>query len=109
MIRIAGNQSKRPPMVMTIEEDPQIVARLAAERAQYGVNREWYLTHRREIERDHLGRCICVAGQELFVADSPLEADALAQAAHPDDHGRLIRYVRRPNRGGSHAHPRQMD
>ena len=30
-------------------------------------------------------KCICIAGEELFVADTPAEVHALAVAAHPED------------------------
>jgi hypothetical protein len=41
------------------------------------------------------GKCICVAGEELFVADTPEEAHALATAAHPEDDGSFVLYIPR--------------
>ncbi|HEV8711216.1 MAG TPA: hypothetical protein VGX03_00090 [Candidatus Binatia bacterium] len=41
------------------------------------------------------GKCICIAGEELFVADTPEEAIAQAAAAHPEDDGRFVRYIPR--------------
>ena len=41
----------------------------------------------------HRGKCICVAGEELFVADTAAEALAQATAAHPDDKGRFVHYI----------------
>jgi hypothetical protein len=38
---------------------------------------------------------VYVAGEDLFVADSPEEVMALAKAAHPKDDGRLMRYTRK--------------
>jgi len=34
-----------------------------------------------------------VAGEELFVADTPQEVMARAKAAHPEDDGALLRYI----------------
>jgi hypothetical protein len=39
------------------------------------------------------GKFICVAGEELFVADDPREVVGLAKGAHPEDDGFLIRYI----------------
>jgi hypothetical protein len=49
--------------------------------------------HAHEIYTQHRGKFIVVAGEELFVGDTPEEANALAKAAHPEDKGRLGRYI----------------
>ena len=41
------------------------------------------------------GKCICVAGAELFVAETPEDVLTLATAAHPEDDGPLLRYIPR--------------
>jgi len=41
----------------------------------------------------HRGKCICIAGEELFVADTAKEAIARATTAHPDDEGWFTRYI----------------
>lgn len=56
-------------------------------------NSAWLQSHVPEIYSQYRGKCICVAGQELFVADSSTEALALANAAHPEDLGPLLRYI----------------
>ena len=38
---------------------------------------------------------ICIAGEELFVADTPEEVLVLAQAAYPEDDGFFLRYIPR--------------
>jgi hypothetical protein len=48
-----------------------------------------------EIYTHYRGKCICITGEEIFVADTPEEALALATAAHPDDAGRFLRYIPR--------------
>ena len=54
-------------------------------------NAAWLRAHAAEVYPKYRGKCICIAGEELFVADTPEEAFALAKAAHPDDDGRLPR------------------
>jgi hypothetical protein len=59
---------------------------------RYFRNRDWLEAHASEVF-SHRGKCICIAGQQLFVADTPSEAWALASAAHPEDNGKFLRYV----------------
>ena len=40
---------------------------------------------------------ICVAGEELFVADDVLTAVAAAKKAHPQDDGLFTRYIPKEN------------
>jgi hypothetical protein len=49
--------------------------------------------HIPEVYSRYRGKCICVAGEELFVAETPEEVIAMAEAAHPEDDGSLIRYI----------------
>ena len=68
----------------------------ARERWQrYERNRAWLKAHAHEVYSRNRGRFICIAGQELFAADSGQQALALAQAAHPEDDGRYLHYVPR--------------
>ena len=60
-------------------------------------NAEWLEQHASEVYRQHRGKCICVAGQELFVAETPEQAIALASAKHPQDDGPLLRYIPQEN------------
>jgi len=57
-------------------------------------NSEWLRSHWADLLSRVRGRFLAVAGQEAFVADSPEEAQALASAAHPEDDGVLVQYVR---------------
>jgi hypothetical protein len=50
--------------------------------------------HATEVYR-HRGKVICVAGEELFVADSSEEVLAKARTAHPNDDGRVTRIIPR--------------
>jgi len=66
-------------------------SRAQSERADR--NSAWLQAHVPEIYANHRGKCVCVAGEELFVADDPVTAVALAKSVHPDDDGFLIRYI----------------
>ena len=58
----------------------------------------------REIYTQYRGKCICVAGEELFVADTPKEVPAQARKAHPEEQGSiLIGYIPREKVARIHA------
>jgi len=81
------------PIVMSEVTDP---VELAIERKRWEQadrNSAWLQAHVPEIYSQHRGKCICVAGEELFVADTPEEVFARAKAAHPEDEGVLSRYI----------------
>ncbi len=87
--------SRTPPIVMEEITDPEELARGRARRARYDRNSAWLQAHVSEVYSQHRGKCICIAGEELFVADTPQEVLALARAAHPDDDGRVRHYIPR--------------
>jgi hypothetical protein len=84
----------------TIEEvtDPAEVARFRAQGEQAQRNSDWLQAHWPDLLPQALGRFVAVAGQEAFLADTPTAARALAVAAHPEDRGVLVQYVR-PEKG----------
>jgi hypothetical protein len=61
-------------------------------------NMDWLEAHWPDLLPQALGKFVAVAGQEAFVADSGAEARARARAAHPEDRGLLVQYVR-PEKG----------
>jgi hypothetical protein len=73
--------------------DPTEIATFEARWAQAQRNSDWLQAHAHEIYTQHRGKFIVVAGEELFVSNTPEEALALARAAHPEDEGRIIRYI----------------
>jgi hypothetical protein len=73
--------------------DPTELAAARAQRAQFDRNAAWLQAHASEVYCKYRGKCICVAGEELFVADTASEALAKATAAHPDDKGRFVHYI----------------
>jgi hypothetical protein len=62
-------------------------SRRQAQRERADRNFAWWQSQPSELWFQHRGKCYCVAGEQLFVADTPEEAQALAQAAHPNDDG----------------------
>jgi len=83
---------------ITVEEvtDPEELARARAQDECFARNSAWLQAHATEIYTQYRGKCICVAGEELFIADTPEEALAQARTAHPEEGGSiLIRYIPR--------------
>jgi hypothetical protein len=82
-------------IVMEIVTDPVELAKAQARWERFTHNWDWFTAHAHEIYATHRGKVLCVAGQELFVADTTEEVLALAKAAHPEDDGRFSRYIPR--------------
>lgn len=80
---------------MELVTDPVELERSRRARAKFDRNIDWLKLHADEIHSKHRGTCVCIAGQELFTGDSPEEAIAKAQAAHPDDDGMFTKYIPR--------------
>lgn len=83
------------PIIMEDVTDPEELAAARKQREQFDRNSVWLDAHVSEVYAEHRGRCICVAGQELFAAETVEEAVALATAAHPEDEGWFTRYIPR--------------
>jgi hypothetical protein len=83
-------------LCLIIEEvtDPAHIARRRAQDERAQRNSAWLQARWHELAPLARGRHLAVAGQEAFIADTPEEAYALARAAHPDDDGLLLKYVR---------------
>jgi hypothetical protein len=91
MIRVALDRPS-PPITMEIVSDPVEIAKMNALHAQAEKNAAWLQAHAQEVY-SHRGKYFCVAGQELFVADTFQDVIAAARAKHPDDQGHLCRYI----------------
>src|ERR1700722_16512209 len=83
------------PVVMEIVTDPMELARSSARRERFDRNMDWLQAHAPEVFARHRGQCIVVAGEEVFAAETPEEAIAQAEAAHPQDDGMVIHYIPR--------------
>ena len=80
---------------VVIEEvtDPVEIAAARAQRERSDRNAAFLEAHAKEIYARYRGKCVCIAGEELFVADTPEKAMALAKTAHPEDDRRFMRYI----------------
>ena len=83
------------PIQITMEEmtDPGELAKLQVRSAQTARNAAWLQAHAPEIYESYRGKFIVVAGEELFIGDTPEEVLTQAKSAHPEDHSSLIRYI----------------
>jgi hypothetical protein len=88
--------------------DPVQRAEAGARCARLERNWVWFEAHASEVYARHRGKCICIAGEELFVADTAEEVLAQAAAAHPEDDGRFTRYVPREKVARIYAHQGSM-
>jgi hypothetical protein len=86
---------QQPPIVMAEVTDPEELARRRSWWERANRNAAWLQTHAAEIFPRYRGQFICVAGQELFVADTPAEVLRLARTAHPEDDGFFLQYIPR--------------
>lgn len=96
------------PFSIVMEEitDPDELAKAETQDERFDRNSAWLQAHVPEVYTRYRGKCLCIAGEELFVADTPEEVLALATAAHPEDDGRLIRYIPREKVARIYAHQR---
>lgn len=83
------------PLVMREVTDPEELAQADAQRKRFRRNSDWLQARIPEIYAQHRGRCICVAGQELFVGATGPDVIAMARKAHPEDAGILMRCIPR--------------
>jgi hypothetical protein len=96
------------PIVMEEVTDPVELAKARARGERFARNLAWFEAHALEIGAAHRGQCICIAGQELFVADTPQAVRALAKAAHPEDDGFFLHYIPRERTVRIYADRRRM-
>ena len=86
-------ERKGPPIIVEEVSDVNEVAQARRQRELFDRNAAWLQRHLAEIYAAHRGACICIAGEELFVAVTAQEAIAQAGTAHPEDDGWFIRYI----------------
>jgi hypothetical protein len=97
MIRQTGSNGE-PRLVITEVTDPEEVARSLAVDAQFRRNSEWLQSHWADVLPQARGKFLAVAGLQPFIGETVEEARSLARAAHPEDQGMLLQYVR-PEKG----------
>ena len=86
---------RQTPIVMEEVTDPAEIARSRESWKRFDRNSAWLQAHIPEVYGQHRGKHICMAGEELFVADTTEAVLVLATAAHPEDDGRLLRHIPR--------------
>ena len=61
------------PEEITMSEvtDPDELVKARAQDARFARNSAWLQMHATEIYTQYRGKCICIAGEELFIADTP--------------------------------------
>ena len=99
---------KTAPLVIETPEvsEEERAANITAN-AEFKKNVEWWNAHVKEIRDAHTGKFVCVAGQELFFGDDPIEVMARAKAAHPNPGFGFVSLRLLPHRGPKiHAHRR---
>jgi len=85
--------NNRSNLVMEVVNDAEELAEAGKRREQFDRNCQWLQQHVSEVYRQHRGQFICIAGGELFVADTVEDAVGQALAAHPNDQGWFTRYI----------------
>lgn len=99
---IKARPATQPEFEIIEVTDPEEIAKAKAQRKKSDRNFAWFQQRSKEIYERYRGKCVCIAGEELFVADSALEAKALGRTAHPDDDGSFVQYI--PRKLGRHIY-----
>lgn len=82
-----------PPVTAVSEDDPKTLEKMNAVLDQHDKNFACFQARAGEIIRNNRGKFICIAGGELFSADTFDAAFSAARAKHPEDGGIFFRYV----------------
>jgi hypothetical protein len=88
---------KQSSIIMEEVTNPVELQKAREQDERFERNWAWFEAHAAEIYAEHRGKCVCIAGEELFVADTPEEALAMAVSAHPNDDGRFTRLIPQEN------------
>lgn len=100
---------KSSPLAMVEVKDANEMAKSKAQRQRFRKNADWLQSHISQVYAQHRGNFICVAGQELFVADTASAVVGAARQAHPTDDGLLLRYIPREKMERVYAHSWALD
>lgn len=83
----------QPQFIIEEVTDPVEIARHRAQDEQAKRNSDWLQAHWASVLPQARGKFLAVAGQEVFIADTPAEAWGWAEQKHPEDRGALVQYV----------------
>lgn len=86
------SREPNPPMEVEYIQvtDPVERAKNRARLEHVKRNHACWNAHAAEFYSRYRGKCICIAGEEYFVADTALEARELGKAAHPEDDASFV-------------------
>lgn len=84
-----------PKIIMEEVTDPEELAKARVRWERFDRNWAWFQAHVPEIYSRYRGKCIAIAGEELFAADTPEEVITWATATHPEDEGWFVHYIPR--------------
>jgi hypothetical protein len=102
----ANVAEETPPELLPSPTDPVELEQARRRREQYDRNFAWFQEHVVELGLSRFGRTVCVAGQQVFDADTAVEALSAARKAHPDDTGAFVYYFPAHRLPRVYAHPR---
>ena len=80
-------------IVMEEVTDEKELAEARVRREFFDRNAAWLHNHASEVYPNYRGKFICIAGEQLFIGDSPQEAIRKARESYPDDNGWFVHYI----------------
>ena len=83
-----------PDLIVEDVTDPDDLKRFHIQDGLHRRNSDWLQAHWADIAPQARGKFVAVANQEAFIAETPTEAWAWVDGAHPEDTGAIVRYVR---------------
>lgn len=94
------------PVILPSPTDPVELESARRRREQYDLNFAWFQERVVELGLTRFGRHVCIAGRQVFDADTAAAALAAARQAHPDDAGAFVYYFPTHRLPRVYAHPR---
>ena len=85
--------NQRTVIEMEDVTDAEELTQARQKRERFDRNAAWLQAHIADVYAQHRGTYICIASEELFVADTVKVAIARATTAHPDDDGWFARFI----------------
>lgn len=87
--------NRQNSIVMEEITDEKELAQSKIKREKFDRNAVWLHNHASEVYPKHRGKFICIAGERLFVGESPQEAIRTARETFPNDDGWFVHYIPR--------------
>lgn len=84
-------------VVMEEITDEAELAKARVKREKFDRNAAWLHNHAAEVYPKYRGKFICIAGERLFVGNSPQEVIKKAKETFPNDDGWFVHYIPKQN------------